>query len=188
MFRNLTTPTATFALALLVALAVAPAGAADNAAEKRQSIDAMAEETLAELFRESSSAEKLYEEAYGYAVFSNLKFQFIVAGGGGKGVAVNKATGKRTYMNMGTGGVGLGIGGKKSSIVFLFEDERAFRRFVDNGWQADTQAGVAAGKAAADVESNFHNGLKYYQITKKGLIASADVSGTRYWEDDDLNG
>ena len=158
--------------------------AAENA-EKRQAIDKVAQETLDELFAESESAKKLYDKAYGHAVFSNFKFQFIIAGGGGQGVAV--AGGKRTYMKMGTAGVGLGIGGKKQSIIFLFENEKSFRSFVDKGWQADAQAGAAAGTAAAEAETTFKNGVAYYQITKKGLIASADISGTKYWKGDELN-
>ncbi len=154
-------------------------------AEKRQAIDKVAQEALDELFAESESAKKLYDEAYGHAVFSNFKFQFIIAGGGGQGVAVTG--GKRTYMKMGTAGIGLGIGGKKQSIIFLFENEKSFRSFVDKGWQADAQAGVAAGTAAAEAETTFKNGVAYYQITKKGLIASADISGTKYWKSNELN-
>jgi hypothetical protein len=35
----------------------------------------------------------LYEESVGYAVFDNTKVAFGVSGGGGSGVAVDKATG-----------------------------------------------------------------------------------------------
>jgi hypothetical protein len=31
------------------------------------------------------------------------------------------------------------------------------------------------------------NGVAYYQLTDKGLMASADISGTKYWKNDDLN-
>ena len=38
--------------------------------EKRQKIDRVAKETLAELFESSEGAKKLYNKAYGHAVFS----------------------------------------------------------------------------------------------------------------------
>jgi lipid-binding SYLF domain-containing protein len=182
-------------LVLLVLVLVLPGAlAADKKEEKaakqqakRQDIDRMAKETLDELLGESGAAKELYDKAFGYAVFSNYKFQLILAGGGGQGVAVEKGPGNRTYMKMGTGGIGLGIGGKKYSLVFLFQNEASFRNFVDKGWQADTQAGAAAGTASADVESTFTKGVAYYQITEKGLIASADISGTKYWKNDKLN-
>jgi lipid-binding SYLF domain-containing protein len=158
-----------------------------KAAEQRDAIDKMAQETLDQLFADSEKAKELYGEAVGYAVFSNYKFQFIFSGGGGQGVAVDKSSGQRTYMKMGTGGVGLGIGGKKSSVVFLFQDAKSLESFITNGWQADTQAGAAAGTADASAEATFKGGVRYYQLNEKGLIASADISGTRYWKSDKLN-
>lgn len=156
-------------------------------AEQRTAIDGMAKENLDTLFSEAKEARGLYDKAVAYAVFSNYKFQFIFSGGGGQGVAVDKDSGARTYMKMGTGGVGLGIGGKKYSIIFLFENRKSFQSFLDNGWQSDTQAGVAAGTADAEAAATFKGGVAYYQLTEKGLIASADISGTRYWKNDDLN-
>ena len=185
---KLTTRTLSSAFSLLLLSAVAVAAADESSpADRRADIDQMAEQTVQRLFAEEPGAEALYDRSAGYAVFSNYKFQLVVAGGGGQGVAVDRESGDRTYMKMGTGGVGLGIGGKKSSVVFLFETDAALDRFIDSGWVADTQAGAAAGKASADVESTFHDGVKIYQMTDKGLIASADVSGAKYWKHDELN-
>ena len=79
----------------------------------------------------------LYGRAAGYAVFTVTKGGFIVSGGGGNGVAVNKATGQRTYMRMGTGGIGLGIGGQRYGLVMLFEN----RIGSPNSWpEAGTRA------------------------------------------------
>ena len=156
--------------------------------EKKDEINKMADEALGELFEGNASATGLYDKAVGYAVFDNLKIQFIVAGGGGSGVAVDKASGKRTYMKMGTGGIGLGLGGKKYQVIFLFETEKRLQSFIEKGWKADTSASAAAGSAAAGVEAQFQDGIAYYQITEKGLIASADIAGTKYWKNKKLNG
>jgi len=155
--------------------------------EKKDEVNAMAKEALAELFEGNASAKGLYDRAVGYAVFDNLKIQFIVAGGGGVGVAVDKASGKRTYMKMGTGGIGLGLGGKKYQVIFLFETEKRLQSFIEKGWKADTSAGAAAGSASAGVETQFQDGIAYYQITESGLIASADIAGTKYWKHKKLN-
>lgn len=146
----------------------------------------MAKETLIELFESIEDAKVLYDKAIGYAVFSNVKVQLGISGGGGKGVAVPKA-GNRTYMKMGTGGIGFGIGAQKYQVIFLFETEKALESFVEKGWQADTSAQAAAGEAAVGAAASFKNGIAYYQITDKGVIASADITGTKYWKDDDLN-
>ena len=159
----------------------------DKSAEKRQEINAMADEALATLLEKSGSAPALYEKAYGYAVFDNLKIAIGVSGGGGSGVAVTKDGSERTYMKMGTAGIGLGLGGQKYQVVFLFETEAAFRSFVDKGWKAETGAQAAAGKEGASAETTFHNGLAIYKMNDAGLMASADVSGTKYWKNKKLN-
>jgi lipid-binding SYLF domain-containing protein len=154
---------------------------------KQAKIDATAKESLEEVFKGSKNAKELYGKAYGWAGFDNLKIAWGFSGGGGNGVAVNKQTGKRTYMKMGTVGVGLGLGAQKYQVVFLFQDEQTFRNFVDKGWQADASAQAAAGTAGAGAQSGFVNGIAIYQLTDKGLMASADIAGTKYWQNKKLN-
>jgi lipid-binding SYLF domain-containing protein len=157
-----------------------------DATEKRQKIDAMAREALDELFEANPNAKSLYDNAHGYAVFDNLKVALGLSGGAGSGVAVGKG-GERTYMKMGTGGVGLGLGGQKYQVIFLFESAEVFDNFVNRGWKAETGAQAAAGTEGANVASTFSDGMAVYQITDKGLMASADISGTKYWKNDKLN-
>jgi lipid-binding SYLF domain-containing protein len=153
---------------------------------KKTDIDTMADEALGKLKEANAGAAKLADTAFGYAVFDNLKFALGVSGGGGSGVAVAKS-GERTYMKMGSAGVGVGLGGQKYQVVFLFENEKAFRSFVDKGWKAEAGAQAAAGTAGASADTTFHNGLAIYKMNDKGLMASADVSGTKYWKNKKLN-
>ena len=146
-----------------------------------------AEASLNELFANSPKAKELYARSYGWAAFANLKIAFGFSGGGGNGVAVVKETGEKTFMKMGTAGIGVGLGINKYDVIFLIQDAQTFNTFVNNGWQADAGATAAAGKAAADVTTNFTNGLAIYQITEKGLMAHADIAGTKYWKNDKLN-
>lgn len=157
-----------------------------EAADKRAQIDTMAQEALDTLFAANSDAKALHEKSYGWAVFDNLKVAFVVSGGAGSGVAVQK-DGQRTYMKMGTGGVGLGLGGQKYQVIFLFENAQVFDNFVQKGWKAETGAQAAAGTEGANVGATFTEGLAIYQITEKGLMASADISGTKYWKNEKLN-
>ena len=171
---------------LLVSLQVAPltdavAGKASKA-EKSAKIDAKAGKTLNRLFEKSPKAKTLYDKAYGYAVFGNWKFSLVVTGGGGRGVAVEKTSGARTYMNMGTGGLNLGLGGQKYQVVFLFEDAQTFDMFVDQGWEAEASANAVAGDKGANAGTAFRNGMAVYQLTAGGLMLQADISGTKYWK------
>ena len=158
-----------------------------NQQAKQAKIDAEAQASLDEVLAKNEKAAALLEGAYGWAAFDNLKIALGFSGGGGNGVAVNKSTGARTYMKMGTAGVGFGIGGQKYQVVFLFQDEKTFNNFVEKGWKADASAQAAAGTEGANATTGFVNGIAVYQLTDKGLMASADITGTKYWKDDELN-
>jgi lipid-binding SYLF domain-containing protein len=192
MKKTLTTTTV---LALALVLANAALLAADEPSDwkslkrdsKRMKIDEESQAALDEVLGGNAKAKELFEMAYGWAAFDNLKIAVGFSGGGGNGVAVNKESDQRTYMKMGTAGIGLGLGGKKYQVVFLFQDEQTYTRFVDKGWTADTSAAAVAGDAGAGVAAGFVNGMAVYQITDKGLMASADISGTKYWKNKKLN-
>jgi lipid-binding SYLF domain-containing protein len=188
---------ASFTLFLFLTAAVLPAQEKQGKTEedwkamkldaKRQQVDAVAGQALDQLLKENPKAKELYSKAYGWAAFDNLKLGFFFSGGGGKGVAVDKKTGKRTYMNMGSAGFGLTFGGKKYEVVFLFQDSQTFRSFVDNGWQATGSAGATAGAEKVGGQTSFINGMAIYQIDSKGLMANVDLSGTKYFKDGELN-
>lgn len=176
-----------FTLVFTCAAALAQDGSTSKAQQKKQNIDSMAEETLSRLFAQDAKAKTLFDLSYGYAVFTNLKIMVGISGGGGSGVSVVKNNGQRVYMKMGTGGIGIGLGGQKSSIVFLFEDRKTLEDFIYNGWQGDAAANAVAGTEGANANTSFTKGLVIYQLTESGLMLKADVSGTKYWVDKKLN-
>lgn len=182
-----------------VALAVAPVLAqeagqkseaewnAQKIEAKRSQIDATAGAALDKLLKENPNAKALYDQAYGWAGFDNLKLGFFFSGGGGKGVAVDKKTNKRTYMDMGSVGFGLAFGGKKYDVIFLFQTKAAFDDFVNNGWQAQGSASGTAGTAQGGAQTAFINGRAIYQISSAGLMANVDLTGSKYFKSKDLN-
>lgn len=155
--------------------------------EVRERIDTVTQETLDELFEKDPQAKEYYEKSIGYAVFNNVKVAFFISGGGGEGVAIAKETGHRTYMNMGKVGIGIGVGGQNYRVVFFFEDEETFRNFVNKGWQAGADAQAAGGPKGANAGAVFNNGVAVYQLTNAGVMAHADISGTKYWKSKKLN-
>jgi lipid-binding SYLF domain-containing protein len=178
-----------FLVMLFVVLAAGTALAQQGdsrAASRRQEIDASAQAALDELFATDSNARDLYERAVGYAVFTATKAGFIVSGGGGTGVAVNKSTGQRTYMRMGTGGIGLGIGAQRYNVYALFETADRLEKFIAGGWDSSATAEAAAGTEGVAVRASFVDGVAFFQLTEKGLMAHADVTGTKFWVIDEL--
>ena len=65
----------------------------------------------------------------GYAAFSTFGMKLMIAGGtSGKGMAVNKRTGKHTNMKMLQVQGGLGFGISKNQLIFVFTSEQALLR------------------------------------------------------------
>jgi lipid-binding SYLF domain-containing protein len=158
-----------------------------RAEQRRLEIDTNAQSSVNELFAAQPAARELYDKAAGYAVFTATKAGFIVSGGSGTGVAINKSTGQKAYMRMGMGGIGLGIGAQRYTLIVLFEDQAHLDKFVAGGWDSSATAEAAGGREGVAVRSSFMNGVAYYQLTDKGLMARADVTGTRFWKIDELN-
>jgi lipid-binding SYLF domain-containing protein len=102
-------------------------------------------------------------------------------------VTINKATGETVYMKLGMGGVGLGFGGQHYEMVILFETADRLENFIDGGWDGRAAAKAVAGSEVTSAGSGFIEGAIVYTLGEKGLMASADVSGTRFWVDDKLN-
>jgi len=163
-----------------------------NADDDRQEILEMRKEVLTRLYKEESDVKQQIEKAAGYATFSNIGINVIFfSAGGGSGVVHDNNTGKDTYMLMGSAGIGIGLGIKDFSAVFVFHTKSAMKSFIKSGWDFSGQADAAAksGKKGAEHSSavTVVNGVSIYQMTKNGLALQATLQGTKYGLDDDLN-
>jgi len=166
-------------------------GQSKSPSQQRADIRKMRDETLAQLYRHRPDARRKIAAAPGYGVFSNTGVQIVFfGGGGGRGVVVDNATKKETFMNMGQVTAGIGFGIKDFRGVFVFNNRRTLDRFIRSGWEFGGQAEAAAkadnrGVGAADAGS-VHD-IEIYQVTESGAILSLTVAGTKYWKDNDLN-
>jgi hypothetical protein len=156
----------------------------------RSKIDTMADEVLTRLFDTEPGARVLLDTSAGYAVFDTR--ETILAGlaaGFGRGVAVDRATGTRTYMNMGTGGIGLsfGLGGVVRQVVILFERPDDFARFVSIGLDATAETGAMLGEQVQNDTLRFEEGRRVFVLADSGLKLSGALTGTRYWQAPTLN-
>ncbi|MBI2813353.1 MAG: hypothetical protein HYX71_03630 [Opitutae bacterium] len=183
-------------LLLLSALVgAAPAARAKGTPDQqRASIRQTRDDVLAELYKLKPEARAKIKQAAGYAVFSNVGVNLILASfAGGHGLVVEKGLVKdtETYMKMGSAGLGLGLGVKDFRAVFVFDSKDRLRDFVDKGWDFSGQADAAAKSnekgGAVATAGNITEGVAVYQITKNGLALQATLQGTKYWKDKSLN-
>jgi lipid-binding SYLF domain-containing protein len=161
--------------------------------DARDSVRAMRQMTLDELFQKEPAAKSAVLDAAGYAVFSDFGFKVMIMGGAkGKGVAVNNSTKQETFMKMVELQPGLGLGAEKYRLVLIFENPDAFNKFVTSGWELGANAMAAAkddkgeggGGAGAVTVSD---GVKMYQLSDTGIIVGVSITGAKYYKDDDLN-
>jgi len=96
--------------------------------------------------------------------------------GDGVGVAVEKSTQDRTYMEC-TANPDHEI--TESYLVFLFEDEATFKSFAA-GWKAGKTKKKAEALAGLGVDSGFVGGIKVYQMNRGQLLQEAMIWDTLY--------
>ena len=189
-------------LALLLGLFIVPMNAfADvnlkpqTPAEWRDYLRYRRDQTLDSLYKLRPEARWEIMHAKGYATFSSLNVNLILASFiGGRGILHenNLLGGKDTYMRMAQGGIGFGMGVKDFRAVFIFDDEEVMKHFLNSGWafggEADAAAKGGGAGAATSGAITVAPGLRVYQLTENGLALQATVHGTKYWQDDFVNG
>ncbi|MEE4244344.1 MAG: YSC84-related protein, partial [Kangiellaceae bacterium] len=159
--------------------------------EKQAAILKIKDEVLTDLFKAKPSTRQMINSAAGYAVFDNGNVNlFFFSVGGGIGVVKNMKTSKYTYMKMAEAGVGLGLGIKDFRAVMVFHSQDVLKRFIEDGWQFGGHADAAAkagDKGAAIAGEMVVDNITIFQMTESGLALQAQLKGTKFWKDDELN-
>ena len=177
-------------IVILAALTSASVSAGVN--EDRAEVRAATQKVLSTLYQAQPSARRVVEGAAAHAVFSNFGMKiFFAGGGGGNGIAVSHKTKKEIFMKMLEVQAGLGLGVKKFGVIFVFENEAPFNKFIESGWEFGGQATAAAkyGDKGAAYQGavSVAPGVWMYQVTEDGLAFELTAKGTKYYKNDKLN-
>ena len=142
-------------------------------------------ETLARLIKEQPKTEQELAQSVGYAVGEKKVVKVpLVGAGGGAGVVVEKAIGKRTYVRIPELQFGAGWGGRSEKILLIFQDIKQLRDLADGKWQAGVAAEAAAkagdvGAAGGGGTGDLAKGFSTYVLTDAGVSATATISVLR---------
>ncbi len=153
-----------------------------------------------EIFKEAGESGKLFDEAYGYAVFPTVGRAGIGVGGAhGRGrVFVNGQHVGDTTMTQVT--VGFQLGAQGYRMIVFFEDERAFTEFTSGNFEFSAQAkavaitagasatastggssaGISGGQRDATTVGGFQRGLATFTVARGGLMYEASVGGAKF--------
>ncbi len=150
----------------------APSALSEKArTEQQQAVLKIRDQTLRQLKRLKPPASAEIERAAGYGVFEINGLNAVLAETHGRGVIVEKRTGKTAYMQLARTDLRAGATVQPYRQVLVFRNPQKLQQFVASGSPAD---------ASSDPD------IKVYRLNQKGVAVQADW-GARYFRDPDLN-
>ena len=178
------------ALGLVLALGGGHPALAQSNAQKAEALTP--EEKEAErsarlkLYKITPEARQEVEQAAGYAVFDiTAIYAILFVGQKGKGVMIDNATKKPTFMLSVRAGTGPGVGKQRLYQVFVFKSKEAMSQFtLAGGLGGDLSATVSTGKDG--MVRSFNPTISVYQVPESGLAVQASWGGTVYSVDSQL--
>ena len=130
--------------------------------------------------KQNPNVGKMFDSAYGYAVFPKItKGGLVVGGAGGKGLVFvdNKVIGSATLMQA---TLGAQAGGQQYAEYIFFENKAAIDRFKNNKFKfAGEASAVAIDKAVSD-NIDYQEGVAIYTHANKGLMAEAALGTQKF--------
>jgi lipid-binding SYLF domain-containing protein len=168
-------------------------GAADDApmsAETKQAERAarlkIATDGLAKLYVLQPEAKPAVEKGVGYAVFEvDSIYAVMLVGQKGKGVLIENATKKPTFMLSTRAGTGPGVGKQTVYQIFVFKTPQALDQFVLAGG-AGGDLGASASTGTGGIVRSFNPSIDIYQVPISGMAVQASWGGTVYTVDSQL--
>jgi len=123
---------------------------------------------------------KLFDTAYGYAVFPSIgKGAVGIGAAHGHGQVFEKGqlvgTAKMTQITL-----GLQLGGQKYAEVIFFENKDTLDSFKGSEWAMSAAANAVAAGESASADAKYKQGVLVYTIAKAGLMFEASVGGQKF--------
>jgi lipid-binding SYLF domain-containing protein len=161
-------------LCLVLTLALASSAQAglfgprgNSNAEKKANVRKQRDEMLVQLYATNPEMKSRLKKAAGYATFKQTDMNlFLLASGNGYGVLRDNKARKDIFMRMASLGGGVGLGVKDVRVIFVFNDAKVMKQFVEEGWQFGGKADASAKYQDTGISAeqnvkgnvNFHEG------------------------------
>ncbi len=137
-------------------------------------------DVLAKMIKKSPSLQSYYDQSYGYAVFPKVtKVGASLGFAAGKGIAFcNHLTVSMSKLKQLT--VGAQFGAQKYSEVIFFQNEKAFKQFMNKKLKFDGQASAVAFKKGASADLSYSDGVTVFTQAIGGLMFEASIGGQHF--------
>jgi lipid-binding SYLF domain-containing protein len=147
-------------------------------------------------FRQASTTQPFFQQAYGYAVFPTVGKGGIGVGGAygqGQVYRAGAVTGEVSLVQL---NIGFQLGGQTYSEIIFFQNKEAFDKFTSGSFSFGAQASavaIAVGASAqagsngssanaANLQSDalYTLGMAVFTMTKGGLMYEASIGGQKF--------
>ncbi len=166
-------------LCVLLAFGAAPAGAASSA-----EIEAGVNNTLSRFTKDVAGAEAFLKSAKGALVFPHV-YKGGIGIGGEYGEGALRIGGKTVdYYSTAAASIGFQLGGQVKSIIILFMQDEALRKFRDSaGWKAGVDGSIALIDIGAGRElstQTIKDPIVAFIFDQKGLMYNLTLEGSKF--------
>ena len=165
---------------LLVALSFAGCSATPQTEGGRVDVHNNVQAAIVAFNEQDPTMEDLFDSAYGYAVFPDVKKGAVGVGGAyGRGEVYEQGT-LVGYCDLTQGTIGLTLGGQKYRQIIFFERKPPLERFQRNELAFSAQASAVAVTTGAAATAPYTNGVSVFTMTTAGLMFEASIGGQRF--------
>lgn len=168
---------------LFAALLSMALGAGSAAAASATEIDIEVDAAIKEFSKEVTGGAEFLNKAKGVLVIPGIvKAGFGIGGEYGKGAL--RIDGKSVhYYSIASASLGFQIGAQKYTIVMVFLEEGALKKFQESdGWEAGVDGSVAVAKWGTGKDINtqsFQDPIVAFVFSNKGLMAGISIEGSK---------
>lgn len=155
-------------------------GALMVSAAEESDLDNRVKEAIQLFTKSDSKIQKLFDSAYGYAVFPSItKGAIGIGGAGGRGEVFEK--GKRIgYARMTQITIGAQLGGQEYAEVVFFDSKEPLGDFKSSDWAMSAQVSAVAAAEGASANAKYQYGVLVFTMAKGGFMFEASVGGQRF--------
>lgn len=166
--------------AMIVAMVMIGCSTAPKTEAKKDLQTEQVQQTIKDFKAQDSSMAKLFDTAYGYAVFPEVaKGAAGIGGAHGRGQVFEQGR-FIGYCDLSQATIGLQLGGQVYSELIFFQNKATLDEFKAGDLAFAAQASAVAAKAGASADADYQRGVIVFTMAKGGLMYEASIGGQSF--------
>ena len=147
-------------------------------------LDASADAAMDRFYKLVKDGKEVVAKSKGMLILPNVKKGALIIGAE-YGQGAMRVGGKTVeYYSMGSGSVGLQIGGQSKDIIIAFMSSEALKKFRNSkGWEAGVDGGITLishGESGGAITAMANNPIVAFVLDVKGLMVDVSMKGAKF--------